>query len=448
MRTEQGPKMRLSYLLPALVLAVAMGPARADDLITVYRDAQVSDPVYQAQRAIFEATVERLPQARSQYLPLIAGTASVFRNEVDRQIASDLSYTTKTYAVTLSQPVFRMQNWIAIGQARRQVMQAEAVLANAQMDLMLRVAAAYFDVLLAQDNVALSQAQKNAISEQLAQAKRNFEVGTATIVDTLEAQARYDQSVAKEIFDKADLETKRRALQVLLGKLPAYLAPLRDPLELAPPEPNDVETWVRTSEDSSFTIASAKANFDFFSDEVARQRAGHLPTLDLSGNYTYADNPSNASPGIIGPVTNSTSVGVVLSIPLYSGGLIQSRVREALANRTKAEQDLENSRRTVAQNVRVNFLNVTAGIALVRALEQALTSTKSQLDSTILGRDVGVRTSVDVLNAQQSVFQARRDLQQARYNYLLSTLRLKAATGTLNDADIEAVNRTLQHGST
>jgi outer membrane protein len=267
-------------------------------------------------------------------------------------------------------------------------------------------------------------------------------------VDTLEAQARYDQSVAKEIFDKADLETKRRALQVLLGKLPAYLAPLRDPLELAPPEPNDVETWVRTSEDSSFTIASAKANFDFFSDEVARQRAGHLPTLDLSGNYTYADNPSNASPGIIGPVTNSTSVGVVLSIPLYSGGLIQSRVREALANRTKAEQDLENSRRTVAQNVRVSFLNVTSGIALVRALEQALTSTKSQLDSTILGRDVGVRTSVDVLNAQQSVFQARRDLQQARYNYLLSTLRLKAATGTLNDADIEAVNRTLQHGST
>jgi outer membrane protein len=310
------------------------------------------------------------------------------------------------------------------------------------------VSQAYFDVLLAQDNVALSETQKVAIDQQLAQAKRNFEVGTATIVDTLEAQARYDQSVAKEIADKNDLETKRRALQVLLGKLPDYLAPLRDPLELSPPEPNDIEAWVRASESSSFTIASSKANFDFFSDEVARQRAAHLPTLDLSGSYSRNDSATNATPPLVGPVVNTTSIGITLAIPLYSGGLIQSRVREALANRTKAEQDLENTRRTVAQNVRVSFLNVTSGIALVRALEQALTSTKSQLDSTILGRDVGVRTSVDVLNAQQQVFQARRDLQQARYNYLLSTLRLKAATGTLSETDIESVNRTLQKGST
>jgi outer membrane protein len=436
--------MRLQRLFPALAMAAMTGHAGAVDLVTVFNDARVSDPVYQSNRAIYEATIERLPQARAGYLPLVAGTASWFRNDVDRQIAQDLAYTTKTYAVTLSQPIFRLQNWIAIGQAKYQVVQAEANLANAQQDLALRASQAYFDVLLAQDNVALSETQKVAIDQQLAQAKRNFEVGTATIVDTLEAQARFDQAVAKEIFDKNDLETKRRALQVLLGKLPEYLAPLRDPLELFPPEPNDIEAWVRASEGSSFTIASARANYDFFSDEVARQRAGHLPTLDLSGSYTYSDVPPNGVPGVIGPVTNSTAIGIVLSVPIYSGGIVQSRVREALANRTKAEQDLENTRRTVAQNVRTNFLNVTSGIALVRALEQALTSTKSQLDSTILGRDVGVRTSVDVLNAQQQVFQARRDLQQARYSYLLSTLRLKAATGTLSDADIEAVNRTLQ----
>ena len=439
--------MRLQRFIPALAMAAMTGPAFGVDLITVFNDARVSDPVYQSNRAIYESTIEKLPQARAGYLPLLAGTASWFRNDIDRQIAPDLNYTTKTYAVTLSQPIFRLQNWIAIGQARFQVAQAEANLANAQQDLALRASQAYFDVLLAQDNVALSETQKVAIDQQLAQAKRNFEVGTATIVDTLEAQARYDQSVAKEIFDKNDLETKRRALQVLLGKLPQYLSPLREPLELFPPEPNDIEAWVRASEASSFTIVSAKANYDFFSEEVARQRAGHLPTLDFSGSYQYADNPVNAQQGVIGPVTNSTSVGIVLSVPIYSGGIVQSRVREALANRTRAEQDLENTRRTVAQNVRTNFLNVTSGIALVRALEQALTSTKSQLDSTILGRDVGVRTSVDVLNAQQQVFQARRDLQQARYSYLLSTLRLKAATGTLTDADIEAVNRTLQKSS-
>jgi len=326
------------------------------------------------------------------------------------------------------------------------VLQAEAVLASAQQDMGLRLAQAYFDVLLAQDNVALSGTQKTAIDQQLAQAKRNFEVGTATIVDTLEAQARFDQSVAKEIADVNDLEVKRRALQVLLGKIPDGLTPLREPLALAEPRPNDIEAWVKAATDSSFTVAVARANYEFFREEVARQRAGHLPTLDLSASYSRVDNPANATPGIVGPVSNTTSIGVVLSVPIYAGGLTQSRVREALAFRDKAEQDLENTVRSTAQAVRTNFLNVTSGIAQVRALEQALASTQSQLDSTILGRDVGVRTSVDVLNAQQQVFQTRRDLQQARYNYLMSTLRLKAAAGVLTDADIEEVNRTLARG--
>jgi outer membrane protein len=176
--------------------------------------------------------------------------------------------------------------------------------------------------------------------------------------------------------------------------------------------------------------------------EVARQRAGHQPTLDLSGNVARVNDPNTALPPV-SPISNVASIGLTLSVPIFSGGLVQSRVREALAQRSRFEQDLESAQRSVAQNVRTAFLNVTSGIAQVRALEQAQVSTQSQLDSTVLGRDVGVRTSVDVLNAQQQVFQTRRDLQQARYNYLLNTLRLKAATGTLNESDIEAVNRTL-----
>jgi outer membrane protein len=435
--------MKFCRIALALALAAALGPAAAADLSTIYRDSQVSDPVYQSARAQYMATIERLPQARAGYLPLLAASASIFRNDVDRSIATDISYATKTYALTLAQPIFRLQNWIAITQAQQQVIQAEAILAGAQQDLGLRVAQAYFDVLLAQDNVALSGTQKSAISEQLAQAKRNFEVGTATIVDTLEAQARYDQSVAKEIADVNDLEVKRRALQVLLGKLPEGLTPLREPLTLAEPQPNDIEAWVKAAADTSFTVAVARANYEFNRQEVDRQRAGHLPTLDLSASYARADNPSTSIPGIIGPASNAGAVGFTFSLPIYSGGLTQSRVREALANREKAQQDLESTERGVAQAVRTNFLNVTSGIAQVRALEQALASTQSQLDSTILGRDVGVRTSVDVLNAQQQVFQTRRDLQQARYNLLLSTLRLKAAAGVLAEADIDEVNRTL-----
>ncbi len=435
--------MKALRAILAVAVAAALAPAHADDLLAVYRDSLTSDPVYQSARAQYRAAVEVLPQARSGYLPLISGTASAFRNDVQFDNVPSFAYNTTTYAVTLSQPVFRLQNWIAIGEAKQQVVQAEAGLASAGSDLILRVAQAYFDVLLAQDNVALSESQMAAISEQLAQAKRNFEVGTATIVDTLEAQARYDQASAQEISDKNNLEVKRRALQQLLGKLPDRLAPLKDPLVLAPPQPSDIEAWVRTAQDSSFAVVSAKAADEISREEVRRQEAGHLPTLDLTANYSRGYNPVTSNADVVGSRTNTSSVGLTLSVPLFSGGLIQSRVRQALANRDKSDQDLENAVRTVAQSVRQNYLNVTSGIAQVQALERALTSIQSQLDSTILGRDVGVRTSVDVLNAQQQVYQTRRDLQQARYNYLLNTLRLKSAAGQLAEADVEDVNRAL-----
>jgi outer membrane protein len=438
--------MKFRRIALAAALGAALGCANAADLLTIYRDSQVSDPVYQSARAAYNATLEKLPQARSAYLPLISGSATIFRNEIDRDIAPNQSYNTTLYSISLSQPIFRLQSWIAIDQAKQQVIQAEATLAGSQQDLILRVSQAYFDVLLAQDNVALSETQNNAISEQLAQAKRNFEVGTATIVDTLEAQARYDQTVAKSISDKNDLEVKKSALQVLIGKLPEGLTPLREPLTLGIPQPNDIEAWVKASQDSSYVIAIARASYEFFREEVDRQRAGHLPTLDLTGNFARSSNPQTAVPGALGAITNAGVVGLQLAVPIYSGGLVQSRVREALANRERAAQDLDNTQRSVAQAVRTNFFNVTSGIAQVRALEQALASTQSQLDSTILGRDVGVRTSVDVLNAQQSVFQTRRDLQQARYNFLLSNLRLKSAAGILTETDLEDVNRTLARG--
>jgi outer membrane protein len=437
--------MTASRLALALALALAAAEATGADLLALYRDARLADPVYQAARAQYQATTERLPQARAGYLPQVGGSASIFRNYSERDGAPDRNYTSKTFAVTLAQPVYRMQNWIAITQAQRLVLQAEAVLAAAHQELALRVAQAYFDVLLARDNVALSETQKAAIDQQLAQAKRNFEVGTATIVDTLEAQARYDQSVAKEISDKNDLEVKRRALAVLLGSLPDALVPLRDKLTLAVPTPNDIEAWVQAAAESSFQIAVARAGYEVAQQEIARQRAGHLPTVDFTGSLARVDNPLTAL-APVSPVSNDASLGFTLSVPIFSGGLVQSRVREAVALRDRAAQDLENTQRSVAQAVRANFLNVTNGIAQVAALEQALVSTQSQLDSTILGRDVGVRTSVDVLNAQQQVFQTRRDLQQARYNYLLNTLRLKAAAGQLDEDDVAEVNRALGRG--
>jgi outer membrane protein len=435
--------MRFSRLALAAALAAACGSAGAVDLLTVYRDALVSDATFQSARAQYQATRERLPQAKAGYLPIITGTASAFHNDVNLEIAPDQRYSTNSYAVTLSQPIFRMQNWIAISQADKLVFQAEANLALAGQDLILRAAQTYFDVLLAQDNVALSGAQKNAISEQLAQAKRNFEVGTSTIVDTLEAQARFDQSTAKEISDQNDLEVRKRFLAVLLGKLPEALTPLRDPLTLMEPSPANIEEWEKAGLGASLSIAVARASYEVAQQEIDRQKAGHLPTVDLSASYGHVYDQSSAVPGIVGPNSLTGTIGVTLSLPIFTGGLTQSRVREAVALRDKAKEDLENTQRIVAQTIRQQYLNVTSGIAQVKALEQALASTQGQLDSTILGRDVGVRTSVDVLNAQQQVFQTRRDLQQARYNYLLFTLKLKSAAGTLAEADVAEVNRAL-----
>ena len=230
-----------------------------------------------------------------------------------------------------------------------------------------------------------------------------------------------------------------------MAKPAGALTPLKDPLSLATPKPANIEEWVSAASGSSYSVAVSRAAVEIARQEVERAKAGHYPTVDLSASYTHARNP-NLTSGI-GTVASTTgSVGVVLSVPIYSGGITQSKVREALAGRDRADQDLENTQRTVAQSVRQNYLNVTSGIAQVKALEQALASTQSQLDSTILGRDVGVRTSVDVLNAQQQVFQTRRDLQQARYAYILNTLRLKAAAGTLAEPDVELVNRALGRG--
>lgn len=432
-------KMKSSVVLVAALFACT--PLLAADLMDVYRDALSQDPVYASARYTYEAGKEALPQARAGVLPSVGLEAGVNRNSRKTDGVPDLDYNGHSYTLRLSQPLFRMQNWIAVDQADLQVKQSEAVFADASQNLIVRAAQAYFDVLLAQDNVSLSGAQKKAISEQLAQAKRNFEVGTATITDTYEAQAKYDLAVAKEISDLNDLEIKKRALQQLIGKMPASLAPLRDNPGLSTPQPAEMEQWVTAAEEASPTIAQLRLAYEIARKEVDRNKAGHMPTLDLTGNYNNSNSPTGIGNSTLD--TRGTTIGFSLNIPLYSGGGTQSRIRQSLSNRDRAQQDLENTKRTVSQNVRQNYLGVTNGVLQVKALEAALVSNKSSLDATVLGKEVGVRTNVDVLNAQQQLFQAQRDLQQARYNTILSQLRLKSAAGRLKEDDLAEVNRML-----
>lgn len=427
-----------------LLLAAGSALAQKNDLLAIYRDALANDPVYASARFANQAAREREPQARSALLPNVG--ASIGYNQIWQDSSTpnvSNSFSSWGPALQLTMPIYRPQNRDALSQARLAVQSSEAQLAQARQDLILRVTQAYFDVLAAQDALTAIEASKKATAEQLAQARREFEVGTKTIVDTHEAQARFDQIAAQEQVARGDLIVKRNALRAIIGRDAGdALLPLRDAPQLTPPQPADVEAWAKRAEESSHGVAVARAAAEIAQLETTRSRHGHYPTLDLTASISQ----SRTSGSLTSDASNTfrdSRIGVQLNVPIYSGGLIQSRVREALANEERARFDLESARRNAAQGARQAFTGVDFGLAQVRALESAEVSAKSQLDSTRLGYQVGVRINLDVLNATTQLFNTQRDLKKARYDFLVNGLRLKSAVGALDDKDVEALNALL-----
>ena len=434
--------------LPIALLLFAL-PAAAQDLRQVYRDAKNYDAQYAAARHALQAGLEKLPQGRALILPTLglSANATNTRTEIDPH-NSVLATTLRDgrsygYSLAFSQPIYRPQNRLQYNQAEYQVKQAEATFGQASQDLIVRTAQAYFDVLGAQDTLALVQAQKKAIGEQLEQAKRNFEVGTATITDTHEAQSRFDLSSAQEIVAQNDLDTKKRALQQITGKEYTQLRTLRPGVKLQPPNPANMQSWVELAEKQSYPVQIQDAAAEIASLETKRTRAGHYPTVDLVASYGWTSQNTSVTNAIPSDITSGV-FGVQVGLPLYQGGAISSREREAAANFEKARQDLENARRSSALAARQNYLLVSNGIAVIRALEQALVSSQSALDSNKLGYEVGVRINIDVLNAQQQLFSTRRDLLVAIYGAIMNHFKLKAAAGTLREDDLELANSALQ----
>jgi len=435
----------------SLTVALPVVPAGAADLLQIYRDALANDATYASARATRDAGLESLPQGLAQILPTLNATAFTqyndiaiaFRGVSPEQYQYRLG-NSNGYTVTLTQPLFNWQNIQAYKEAGFKAVQAEATFGQATQDLIVRVAQAYFDVLASQDSLAFIQGQKVAISEQLAQAKRNFEVGTATITDTHEAQARFDLATSQEIAAQSDLEIKKRTLQQIVGKFPERLEPLKANIELNPPKPNSMEDWATAAASQGYPVRTQEAALEIAVREIERIRAGHLPTLSIVGSagQNSTSISATASSNAASDSINRT-IGLQLAVPLYSGGSVSSQVRQAVANREKAQQDVEGARRTAALTARQSYLGVTNGMAQVKALEAALVSSRSALDSNKLGYEVGVRINIDVLNAQQQVFSTLRDLSRARYDTILNGLRLKAASGTLGETDVEEVNRLL-----
>ncbi len=433
--------MRKTTLATLIAGALLSQPALALDLLQAFNDAQAYDSQLASARAQRDATRETAVQARAGLLPSAAFTAGVNKINGDASTLQGklpIDYTADSYQLQLKQPLFNLGNVAAYDQGKLQAAAGDVQYEQARIDLALRVAQAYFDVLAAEDAINFLEAQKTAINEQLASAKRNFEVGTATITDTHEAQARFDLAEAQEIAARNDLDVKRNALALLIGKQPDVLATLKAGATLAPPEPAAVERWVEQAQANNLGVVAQGLSAQVAKLAIDRARAGHMPTVDAVGSY--GRNKSFFTSPI---TTTTTTIGLQLTVPLFAGYATTSQVNQAVALEDKARTDLETSKRNAAQSVRTAYLGVKSGLSQVRALEAAETSSKLALEANQLGYQVGVRINIDVLNAQQQLYSTRRDLAKARYDTLVNGLRLKAAAGSLSQEDIAQLNALL-----
>jgi outer membrane protein len=437
------PPRRLSHLAAALLLALP-GLAAAQSLQDLYSAARAFDATYLAAKATAASAEFKAAQGEAVAKPTLSATAAATTAQTDPTYTTFKGTNTLSAGLNGRYPLFNRTNDATVAQARKGLVSAQADLDTAEQDLMVRVAQAYFDVLAAQDSLATTRASKAAVAEQLASAKRNFEVGTATITDTREAQARFDLGTAQELAAENDLLTKRIALDTVVGRSNVVPKPLLVPVVLPSPAPANAEEWVTVADQVHPSVRRARVALDVALLETAKARAADRPTVDAVASVTGSDArgslPSyNRATG----TTTNASVGVQMNWLLYSGGLTQARIQETLALEEKSRNDLEAARRGVAQGTRSAYFGVQSGLAQVKALEAAESSSKLALEATQLGYKVGVRVNLDVLNSQSQLFTTQRDLAKARYDVLLNSLKLRQASGQLVPPDIDAVNRLL-----
>lgn len=433
---------RIPLLMAALALNGMIAPTQAETLYQIYQLAQERDPTLRAAAATRDAALEVKPQRRSGVLPTIGLNGDISRNSYDKRnplpTENNPTYSTNTnYSLDLTQPVFRWDRWVALDQADYLVTQAQAEYGVAEQELMVRVAERYFAVLAAQDALRVARAEKESIGRQLEQAQQRFDVGLSAITDMQEAQARYDSTIAAEIRAEDNLASSREQLREIIGEQSENLAPVRDTeFNLVAPEPQDLQSWVTLALQQNPALAAARAGSEAAREQIKIERAGHYPTLDAIASYGYQD--SNFG-GIATVEREDGVIGLQLNVPLYQGGYVNSKTREARYRFDAARERLDVSQRSIERQTRDAYRGVVTGISEVRAAQQARLSNTTALEAAQTGFEVGTRTIVDQLNAQSILSQAVLNLSQARYNYLLNTLRLKQAAGTLAPDDLQAL---------
>lgn len=424
-----------------MAASVISASAWSADLLSVYRDALQNDAVFAAARAEREAGQEKSVQGRAGLLPGIGASASTDWNQ-NTYSGVDRNFNSNDWGAELRQPLFNWANWQQFEQGKLQASLADAQFEVARQDLIVRVSDAYFAVLNAQEVLASLSSLHEANGQQLELAKKSFEVGTVTVTDVHEAQSRFDLTSAQVIAASSALEVAQHDLARIIGHTLDGVQGLREGASLARPQPDDIDQWVDAATRFSYGVQSQEIASRIADREVSRNRAGHLPTLDVVASYAQSDaGGSSISSGDFRYTTRS--IGLELQVPIYQGGLVTSRTREAAALLTKAEADLDDARRTAALAARESYLGVVNGMAQVKALEAARVSSRSALDANKLGYEVGVRINIDVLNAQSQLADTEQQLAKARYDTLIAQLRLKAAAGALGEDDVEQINALL-----
>ncbi|WP_101047588.1 TolC family outer membrane protein [Macromonas nakdongensis] len=441
--TRTQPVRRPLAVVAGLAWCLGSAGAQAQNLQTLYEAARGFDATYLSALSQFQASQARAAQALAGVRPNVGLSAGVNWTHTDSSLpGQDRSTNGQSAAVSASQPLYRPANRLTVEQADQSLLAAQAQLRSAEQELIVRTAQAYFDVLAAQDSLTFVQAQKTAVAEQLAAAKRNFEVGTATITDTREAQARFDLVTAQEIAADNDLRVKKLALDQLVGRSGTAPWKLASAARLPELAPADVNQWVGRAEAEHPLVQQASAGLTVAELETRKAQAARLPTLDATAQYQVGRGPTTGVPYSYVRSHNAT-VGLQFNLPLYTGGAVQNRIAETLALENKARTDLDAARRGTAQATRTAYFGVVSGQGQVKALEAAEASSQSALEANQLGYQVGVRINIDVLNAQSQLFQTKASLAKARYDVLVGGLRLRQASGVLQTEDLGPVNALL-----
>ncbi len=441
---RKNPAMR-NTICTLLFFLAAAHPAAAGNLLDIYRLAVENDPQLRGAEAAHLATLESKPQSRALLFPTINASANTTGNrlEISKPAPSATShFNSSGYTLSLAQPVYHHDTYVQLRQADARIAQSDALLGAARQDLMLRSATRYFNALAAQDNLEFARAEKKAIARELEQSQQRFEVGLVAITDAQEAQARFDAALAQEIAAGRQLASGVEALREITARQHATLAALTEQLPLLAPEPADVEQWTETALQQNLQYTAAQHASEVAQEEIARQRAGHYPTLDIVGNRVFSE--SGGRHGFGASETLNDSISLQINAPIFQGGLVNSRAREARHKYTQAQENQEQQLRSVVRQTRDSYAGVIAGISRVKALKQSVFSHQTALEATEAGSQVGTRTEVDVLDAQRELFRAQRDYARARYDYILEGLRLKQAAGTLSQTDLEQINAWLQ----